>query len=221
YRHDAGHPAAADRAGRARHGRRAVLGRSRRAVRALEPARRSVRQAAARAVPDRGDRRRDDRKPHVEGGIRMIRTDVGAAGTNRTETVPGGTAPAVTAAGTREQTADGRRKLPPRVKAALAQAGMIAAPFAAFGLFLLCYGVNPADLYISMFTSAFGDLYGFGEVLIKATPIVLAGLAAPLPARAGMINVGGEGQLAIGALFATGAAVFALEAAPAWLGIPA
>src|SRR5690606_19887300 len=74
--------------------------------------------------------------------------------------------------------------------------------------------------YVSMFTSTFGDLYGFGEVLIKATPIILTGLAAALPARAGMINVGGEGQLAIGALAATWVGVFYVSSAPAWLGIP-
>jgi simple sugar transport system permease protein len=114
-----------------------------------------------------------------------------------------------------------RRGLPPRAKSALMQAGLFAAPFAAFGVFLLFYGVNPIDLYVSMFTSAFGNRYGFGEVLIKATPILLTGLAAALPARAGMINVGGEGQLAIGALLSTAAAVTMLQAAPAWFGIPA
>ena len=94
------------------------------------------------------------------------------------------------------------------------------APFVLYGIFLLCYGVNPVGLYVSMVKSAFGDLYGFGEVLLKATPFVLTGLAAALPAKAGLVNVGGEGQLAIGALFATWFAVFYLNAMPAWLGIP-
>jgi len=111
--------------------------------------------------------------------------------------------------------------VPDRLRSALRQVAVFAAPFALFGLFLLLYGVNPLDLYASMIGSTFGDLYGFGEVLIKATPILLTGLAAALPARAGMINVGGEGQLAIGALTATWCGVFYLGAAPAWLGIPA
>ncbi|WP_372634746.1 ABC transporter permease [Cohnella sp.] len=100
------------------------------------------------------------------------------------------------------------------------QAMIFVAPFVLYGIFLLCYGVNPIDLYVSMVKSAFGDLYGFGEVLLKATPFVLTGLAAALPAKAGLVNVGGEGQLAIGALFATWFAVFYLNAMPAWLGIP-
>lgn len=42
------------------------------------------------------------------------------------------------------------------------------------------------------------------QTLIRATPLILTGLAAALPARAGLINVGGEGQLMLGAVFATG-----------------
>ena len=108
-----------------------------------------------------------------------------------------------------------------KYKRPLLQIGIVLAPFVLFGIFLLFYGVNPIELYVSMFTSTFGDFYGFGEVLIKATPILLTGLAAALPAKAGMINVGGEGQLAIGALFATGFAVFLLSGLPSWLGLPA
>lgn len=93
-------------------------------------------------------------------------------------------------------------------------------PFVLYGIFLLFYGVNPLELYASMIQSTFGDLYGFGEVLLKATPFVLTGLAAALPAKAGLVNVGGEGQLAIGALFATTAGVFVLGSYPAWIGIP-
>ncbi|WP_424766940.1 ABC transporter permease [Paenibacillus sp. sgz302251] len=107
-----------------------------------------------------------------------------------------------------------------RLKPIGLQIAVAAAPFILFGLFLLLYDVNPIVLYGSMLSSTFGDLYGFGEVLIKATPIILTGLAAALPARAGMINVGGEGQLAIGALFATWFAVFYLNSMPAWIGIP-
>jgi len=111
--------------------------------------------------------------------------------------------------------------MPARWRKAGLQVAVFALPFLLFGIFLLFYDINPVTLYVSMFTSTFGDLYGFGEVLIKATPIMLTGLAAALPARAGMINVGGEGQLAIGALFATWVGVYYMSSAPAWLGIPA
>ncbi|MFC5703135.1 ABC transporter permease [Cohnella faecalis] len=107
-----------------------------------------------------------------------------------------------------------------RIKPWSIQALIMLSPFVVYGLFLLCYGVNPVDLYVSMVKSTFGDLYGLGEVLLKATPFVLTGLAAALPAKAGLVNVGGEGQLAIGALFATWFGVFYLGEFPAWLGIP-
>ncbi|GAB6926692.1 ABC transporter permease [Paenibacillus sp. JCM 10914] len=97
---------------------------------------------------------------------------------------------------------------------------ILLAPFVLFGLFLLFHEVNPLALYGSMIKSTFGDPYGFGEVLLKATPFILTGLAAALPAKAGLVNVGGEGQLAVGALFSTWFAVFYLNTMPAWLGIP-
>jgi len=102
----------------------------------------------------------------------------------------------------------------------LIQTAIIIAPFILFGIFLTFYNVNPIELYRSMVATTFGSLYGFGEVLLKATPFVLTGLAAALPAKAGLVNVGGEGQLAIGALFATWFAVFYLDSMPAVIGIP-
>jgi ABC-type uncharacterized transport system permease subunit len=97
----------------------------------------------------------------------------------------------------------------------------VVAPLTLFALFLLMFGVNPLQLYASMVQSTFGDPYGFGEVVIKATPFILTALATALPAKAGMINVGGEGQLAFGALATTFAAVFLLPNAPSWIGLPA
>ncbi|WP_276355866.1 ABC transporter permease [Cohnella caldifontis] len=117
--------------------------------------------------------------------------------------------------------ADTALRLRERIKPAAWTAVIVLAPFVLYGLFLSAYGINPIQLYVTMVKSAFGDLYGFGEVLIKATPILLTGLAAALPAKAGLVNVGGEGQLAIGALFSTWFAVFYLNQAPAWIGIPA
>jgi general nucleoside transport system permease protein len=45
------------------------------------------------------------------------------------------------------------------------------------------------------------------DTIIRATPFVLTGLAVALPARAGLVNVGGEGQLLLGTVFATGGAL--------------
>ena len=102
----------------------------------------------------------------------------------------------------------------------IAPALVVIAPLLAFALFLLASGVNPIVLYGTMLRSTFGDMYGFGEVVIKATPFILTALAAALPAKAGMINVGGEGQLAIGALAVTAVGVYLLPSVPGWIGVP-
>jgi simple sugar transport system permease protein len=56
-----------------------------------------------------------------------------------------------------------------------------------------------------MWNSIAGDTNSFGELLVQSAPFLLAALAVAVPARAGLFNIGGEGQLvlgAIGAMFA-------------------
>lgn len=79
----------------------------------------------------------------------------------------------------------------------------IAGALVIFGAFLLAKGAEPLDVYEAMWTSARAD--GFGETLVRAAPLLLAGLAVAVPARAGLFNIGGEGQLLMGAIGATAA----------------
>ena len=65
-------------------------------------------------------------------------------------------------------------------------------------------GANPLTAYVEMFRSTFTDLTSLGDVLIRATPLILAALAVAVPARAGLVNVGGEGQLLLGGVGAMG-----------------
>jgi ABC-type uncharacterized transport system permease subunit len=76
-----------------------------------------------------------------------------------------------------------------------------------FSLFMLAKGVNPISAYVEMITSTFQSPQQIGEIFIRATPIMLAGLAVAIPARAGLINVGGEGQLIVGGVCAAGVAL--------------
>ena len=55
-----------------------------------------------------------------------------------------------------------------------------------------------------MVTSTFSSCDSIGDILVRATPFILAGLAVAVPARAGLVNVGGEGQLIIGGVGAVG-----------------
>jgi general nucleoside transport system permease protein len=50
-------------------------------------------------------------------------------------------------------------------------------------------------------------LQGFQQTLAQATPLILTGLAVALPARMGLWNIGGEGQLTVGAICAAGLAL--------------
>jgi ABC-type uncharacterized transport system permease subunit len=67
---------------------------------------------------------------------------------------------------------------------------------------------DPIMAYRALFGEAFFDYYGFGATLVKFSPIVLAGLAVVVPLKAGLFNIGGEGQIYIGALFASIAALY-------------
>lgn len=88
-----------------------------------------------------------------------------------------------------------------------------------FGLILLVLGRDPIQSYRDIFTATLGSRYGFSEVLLAMIPMLLTALAVALPARVGLINVGGEGQLYIGAAFATwGALMFKDQ--PMWILLP-
>lgn len=88
-----------------------------------------------------------------------------------------------------------------------------------FGFILLVSGKNPIQSYKDIFTATLGSAYGFSEVLVAMIPMLITALAVALPARVGLINVGGEGQLYIGAAFATwGALTF--QDQPAWILLP-
>jgi ABC-type uncharacterized transport system permease subunit len=96
-----------------------------------------------------------------------------------------------------------------------------AAVFLCFAIvFLLAIGRPPLTTLAQMVLYGFGDSYSFSESLVKATPILLCALAVILPARLGLITVGGEGQLYFGALTGT-AVVIAFPDGPAILLMPA
>jgi general nucleoside transport system permease protein len=68
---------------------------------------------------------------------------------------------------------------------------------------LLLLGVSPIEAYASMITGVFGSKFGLAQSIIKATPLLLVGLGICIAFRASVINIGGEGQIILGALTAT------------------
>lgn len=86
---------------------------------------------------------------------------------------------------------------------ALRVATALALVLGVFALVLLLAGKDPLRAYADIFASTLASGYGFSEVLVKMIPLMLTAVAVALPARTGLINVGGEGQLYMGGLVAT------------------
>ena len=64
------------------------------------------------------------------------------------------------------------------------------------------FGVSPQASIESLARGAFGSPSSIGNTLNKATPLLLVALSFIIARRAGRINIGGEGQIYLGALFA-------------------
>lgn len=82
----------------------------------------------------------------------------------------------------------------------------VLATFAALVLgtvMLLFLRVNPIKAYGALWEGAFGSTNSVAETLVKATPLLLVGLGICISFRANVINIGGEGQMIIGGIFAT------------------
>ena len=80
-------------------------------------------------------------------------------------------------------------------------------------------GQNPIEVYTKMFADTLGNSYGIGQVLFKATPLILTGLSVAFAFRAGLFNIGAEGQMTVGA-FASAWAGFTFVSLPWVLLIP-
>jgi ABC-type uncharacterized transport system permease subunit len=59
------------------------------------------------------------------------------------------------------------------------------------------------NAYVALFQGAFGSASAWSETLLMATPLILAGLSVAIGVRAGLINIGAEGQMIMGGLLAT------------------
>ncbi|MGK0170021.1 MAG: ABC-type uncharacterized transport system permease subunit [Gammaproteobacteria bacterium] len=99
-----------------------------------------------------------------------------------------------------------------------------AAPVAAIGLTLLSglvlalfAGIDPGKAFHAFFIAPIDDLYGVGELVVKATPLALIALGLAVGFRANVWNIGAEGQLTIGAIAGGGIALLAGESSAPWL----
>ncbi len=91
--------------------------------------------------------------------------------------------------------------------------------FAVVSGILLWRGISPAETFVELFRGAFMGWTNLSASLLLATPLMLGGLGIALSFRCGIFNIGGEGQLYLGALAATMAAVY-LGGLPSFVLIP-
>jgi len=91
----------------------------------------------------------------------------------------------------------------------------IAAALVLGAVFLVLAGFSPVVVYSEMFRAAFTSYYGITDSLAVAIPIILTGLAAAVAFRMRLYNIGAEGQLYVGAIFSTWAALAIAPGLPA------
>jgi simple sugar transport system permease protein len=93
------------------------------------------------------------------------------------------------------------------------------AALAVGAVMLLVLGANPITAYGALVEGAFGSGNSLAETAAKAVPLLLVGLGICISFRANVINIGGEGQMIIGAILGT-AVGLALTGGPGWLVVP-
>src|SRR5216683_422087 len=95
------------------------------------------------------------------------------------------------------------RRLYRILAAVLIPAASLGMALAAVAGLVLLVGEAPGTALLILVRGALGDPEGIGYTLFYATDYVFAGLAVALPFQAGLFNIGGEGQAALGGLGAT------------------
>jgi ABC-type uncharacterized transport system permease subunit len=101
-----------------------------------------------------------------------------------------------------------RRLQQPRWLSFAVPVGSVAVAFVVMAVVLLITGHNPLHTYKRLLTAAFDGKAAWNDTITLATPLLFTGLAAAVAFRMNLFNIGGEGQLYIGAITASGAAIW-------------
>ena len=87
--------------------------------------------------------------------------------------------------------------------------------FIAGAAVLYVTGYSPVEAYAAMARGAFGDVFGIGQTLMQATPIIFTSIAFLVSYKAGLFNIGAEGQFLMGAIASAVVGIY-LEGLP-WI----
>lgn len=91
--------------------------------------------------------------------------------------------------------------------------------FITAGLFILFMGRSPIEAYSALFKGAFGSVSSIANTLCKSVPLMFTGLAVSFALKGGLLNVGAEGQLYIGA-FSSAAVALGFPGLPGFILLP-
>ncbi|PUB17309.1 ABC transporter permease [Yoonia sediminilitoris] len=113
----------------------------------------------------------------------------------------------------------GRAAVARRAEAVVIPVGALLVGFAIFSVFLLLQGKSPTEFLSLVYRAGFGTAFSWQNTLSRAAPLLLAALCVALPARLGLVVIGGEGAIVLGGVGA-GAAAVMLAGTPAALALP-
>lgn len=91
--------------------------------------------------------------------------------------------------------------------------------FAVFAVFLLLQGKSPSEFFQLTYRAGFGTAFSWQNTLSRTAPLLFAALCVALPARLGLVVIGGEGAIVLGGV-AAGAMGVALSTAPGVIALP-
>jgi general nucleoside transport system permease protein len=91
---------------------------------------------------------------------------------------------------------------------------------ALFALFLTAIGKSPVDFVSYVWRGGFGTAFSFQNTLQRSAPLILTALAVAIPARIGLIMIGGEGALVLGGFVAAAVAIPMIGVVPPILTLP-
>ncbi len=96
---------------------------------------------------------------------------------------------------------------------------LVAGMLGVTALLVTVVGSDAGTAFSGFFRGVLGSTYGISEVLVRATPLILAGLGVSIGFGTGFFNIGAEGQIHIGAAAATAVGML-LPGLPAWILLP-
>jgi len=113
-----------------------------------------------------------------------------------------------------------RRLVQPRWLSVAVPIGTVVVAFGVMTIVLLATHHPPGHTFDRLFTTGFGGKDALNGTFVAATPLLFTGLCAAVAFRMQLFNIGGEGQLYVGAIVGAAAAI-ALGNHSGWVSVPA